>query len=84
MKELLAVNGNLLYADNKEGEKEKVYEVIILVSESKYQLTNNYDVAKGREVSELRFFVRDSYLDDLTEQILELRKLGGQVDSSKR
>ena len=74
MKELLAVNGNLLFMENAKGDKEPVYEIIILTTEAKYDLTNESGLVRKREVEELRFFAREKHLEKLSAQILGLPK----------
>ena len=74
MKELLAINGNLLFIENTEGEKEPVYEIIILTTEAKYDLNNESGIVRKREVEELRFFAREKHLEKLSAQILSLPK----------
>jgi len=87
MKELLAVNGNLLFMENAKGEKEPVYEIIILTTESKYDLTNESGLVRKREVEEVRFFARERHLEKLSEQILglpkELKELNKKANDSQ-
>lgn len=82
MKELLAVNGNLLFIENKDNEKEPVYEVVIITSEPRYTLNNESGLNRARTTDELRFFVRDKYLEKFVAEILSLRKL--KEDSQKQ
>lgn len=81
MKELLAVNGNLLFMENKDNEKEPVYEVVVITSEPVYTLSNEGGLTRARTTDELRFFVRDKYLEKFVAEILSLRKL--KEDSQK-
>lgn len=83
MKELLAVNGNLLFMENKDGMKEPVYEIIIITTEPRYELTNDTSLVRKRITEEFRFLVRDKHLDKFTAEVLEVRELKDTSQNSK-
>ncbi len=69
MKELLGVNANVLSL--KGGDK--LFEIIIMVQEPKYELNNESDLIRTRIVDEYRFFLQERHFDEFIETIKRIK-----------
>lgn len=71
MKELLGVNANVLSL--KDGAE--LFEIIIMVQEPKYSLTNEKDLTRTRVVEEYRFFLQGRHFDEFIETLQTLKDI---------
>lgn len=62
MKELVGVNFNVFYLKNKDESVSKLYELIIMVQEPKYELNNEQDLVRTRHIEDFRFFIQEKKL----------------------
>jgi len=72
MKELTALNGNIMYQKNKDNKYVPVLELIIIVSEPDFQLTSAQTLSKARTTESHRIWVKD--IKKLAEDLIVLQK----------
>lgn len=56
MKELLTAAVNTFYHKNDDGEIKERFEVVLILTEPRYNLNNQGELNRNREVQEVRFF----------------------------
>lgn len=73
MKELVGVNFNVFHLKNKDESVSKLYEMIIMVQEPKYELNNEQDLIRKRQIEDFRFFIQEKNYDKFMNLIREIR-----------
>lgn len=63
-KSLISVRSNIIYTKHGD-EYMKFHELVFVVDESKYKRTNEGEIIREREVSDVRFTISDSKFDAL-------------------
>ena len=72
MKEYISIAGNKFFSKDKDKKLQDVHEIIIILGEPKYRMTNASELTREREVSEVRFFTK--HLDELIKGLEWIKK----------
>lgn len=77
MNTLIQVRANVMYAKKKDesgnDKYERYQELIFLVDQPAYRLSNDGDIVRERKIAEMRFIVSDDSFGQMMEMLEELR-----------
>lgn len=81
MKELTLVSTNMIYAQKDDNEFDPRPEVILVISEPKWTISNTGSVVRERVCETVRFCVGSESIGALVESMLEIAK---EIDDFKK